>query len=390
MHERGDSRPLVGVDTGRRRGTRRDACAAHVKKRLRHASRSRAGDTAGCAVVGPQAHPVSSRRRAARACQRRRRPFDRERRRRLDVDRRSSAATSSNQLRHRPHPVQIQLDEPPQRIAAMPQPIAQGHAVDPRVPECLDPADGIDRAGLARRRVEVVRESDRLAPAAGGLDDDCAVGGHVARSGVRSASSDMAASRTASTPMPSRQSGTWPRQRSGGRRMRLHGLQGRSIRNEPDARAERRVAPGHRRSEDGDDGRAHCGREMHRSGVAGDERGQARQERRQRDEIERAVTSSTGTPAGSAARAWSTIGRSAAPPVSTMPAPRLRRQLAGDTAEAIGMPLLDLPAAGGVKTNPLADMPVRRDGEALPPARAHHPESSGAAIGPVRPHARRC
>ena len=122
--------------------------------------------------------------------------------------------------------VQEQLGEPPQRVAAVVEPIAQRSAGDVDVAQALDP-----RVGAARRFVgdgagAVLVEIDRV-EAAGALDGEAA---DHARAASVSATSDSAAAVTASTVTPVRQSGVWPWQRAGGLRIMLQGAHHRSTR----------------------------------------------------------------------------------------------------------------------------------------------------------------
>jgi hypothetical protein len=118
--------------------------------------------------------------------------------------------------------VQVQLGKPPERIAAGREAAAEGFAVDAQAPQRLDP-----RVRLFVRAFFVLGPEQRKQIDAAGTRAGFDVQPH--QRAPPASTSSMAAS-TAAVSTPDRQSGVWPTQRAGGRRIRLHGLQGRSIR----------------------------------------------------------------------------------------------------------------------------------------------------------------
>jgi hypothetical protein len=132
--------------------------------------------------------------------------------------------------------VQEQLGEPPQRVAAVVEAIAQRPAGDVDAAQALDPGIGAAGGFVGDGAGAVVVEVDRL-DAAGALERDaadhepvtCACSRPTQAASV-SAASESAAAMTASAVTPTRQSGVWPWQRAGGLRIWLHGAHHRSIR----------------------------------------------------------------------------------------------------------------------------------------------------------------
>ena len=145
-----------------------------------------------------------------------------DRERPLAVDQRVERRERPQGMEDRLLLVQVELREPPERIPAQREAAAEGRAVDLQTPEALDPRTGLFVGALFVGRLQVIEQIDP--PRSGARVD---VERDHRTSGPRTSS--IAAS-TRATTMPDRQSGVWPTQRAGGRRIRLHGLHGRSMR----------------------------------------------------------------------------------------------------------------------------------------------------------------
>src|SRR4051794_32552863 len=132
--------------------------------------------------------------------------------------------------------VEIELGEPPQRIAAEQKAVAERYAVDARVAQALDPAVRFVVGPIGGVGRKVRTKVDGLARTARANHDARATAHYAPRAaGIAGRpSTSSAASSTRETAMPSRQSGVWPTHRAGGLRTRLHGLHGRSMRTARD------------------------------------------------------------------------------------------------------------------------------------------------------------
>ena len=105
--------------------------------------------------------------------------------------------------------VQIDLGEPPERIPAMREPIAQGDAINLRMPQLFDPLVGRRVGPLRRGCVKLLVDVDPP-PASFRLDLKGAHRASTRAPAPHDASSDRPAATTASTCTWARQSGVCP------------------------------------------------------------------------------------------------------------------------------------------------------------------------------------
>ncbi len=166
-----------------------------------------------------------------------------------------------------------------------------------------------------------------------------------------------------------RQSGVWPTQRSGGSRMRLHGLHGRSTRTTRSWRPAQRVARRIGRTEDGDDRRADGTGEVHRAGVARDEQIEPLEDRRQCGQVDVAGDVDHAASAQRRPHRLDQRPRPPVAPVSTMVAPNASDSRRATSANRLGSPLLDRAPAAHVHAHQRARRVAGHPRAGLAPAR---------------------
>ena len=200
-------------------------------------------------------------------------------------------------------------------------------AIDLGMPQALDPLVGLDLGAVRPRGVELASRSTARRPPPSRSRVRLPRPRRLPGGGEqRPARVDDGARVTWS-----RQSGMCPWHRSGGSRMRLQGLHGRSTRTMRRL-DERPVPPRHRWAEDREHRGADCRGDVHRPGVAGQQQPALLKQAGEDDEVVGALQLAAWMPSPPAATSSSSTSLVAGPPVRTTVAPISRDSTAAASA----------------------------------------------------------